>query len=104
MKNKLSLLASIILAFGLVVTSPANANSQHQNSENYKYKKSNQVINQKVTHKKVVHIVQQSKSPHTGNNHHKIKQRIQYKPSLTFIKIDTTHIPLFTILFSQHNF
>lgn len=104
MKNKLTLLTSIILAFALVVVSPANAKDQDQGNKHYQQKKSKQFTRNKVTHKKVVHIVQQRKSAHQVKHHQKIKPRVQYKLPTTFIKIASIHNSMFTILLSQNNF
>ena len=116
MKTKLTLLASAVLALSLAFTSSANANSHQQrnnhNQGNHHSQESrhNQVDHQnhrssnvqqfhkkQVIYKKVVQRVQK-------NKHYNKKNNTQHKPSTTIIKIETTHSPLLSLLFSQSNF
>lgn len=97
MKTKLTLLASAVLALSLAFTSSANANSNHQvGHHNHKSSNVQQHHKKQVIHKKVVQRVQK-------NKHYNKKYNTRHKPSTTIIKIETTHSPLLSLLFSKNH-
>ena len=102
MKNKLTLVASAVLALSLVFSSSANAKdnnhersnvSQHQHqTKQIKETKQNQ-------QNKVIYVTQKNKS----NNKHNAKKNIPIKAPVTIVKIDTKNRSLLTLLVSQNH-
>ena len=102
MKNKLTLVASAVLAFSLVFSGTANAkdnNHERSNGSQHQHQTKQFKETKQNHHNKVVYVAQKNKS----NNKHNAKKNIPKKTPVTIVKIDTKNRSLLTLLVSQNH-
>ncbi|MEJ6120945.1 hypothetical protein MT390_03465 [Vibrio sp. 2-Bac 85] len=114
MKNKIMGLLSALFAFNFAVAAPAVANEQRNDIKNHKghniqriEHKREQVKNviHRGGHQNINHHLNNSnyKKPHHNNNQQHAKLKTKHKPVVSFIEINTSYIPLLSIIVSKNN-
>lgn len=107
MNNKIMGLLSTLFAFNFVVATPAIANEQRHGSKNNEPQNA-----QKFEHKPVQIVTQRHNHHHRNSsnynnqyhhkNQHNVKLKTHRKQVGSFIEINTSHIPLLSIIVSKN--